>query len=109
MASLRNLHGMQRVRHLVVTGGSAGGTSTLLHTDLLGKLADAEDVVGMPDAGAFRVFSDSSSSLSTSATPPCCAWSDIVQLHNSTGYLNAKCVAAQRNLTATIANGSSTA
>lgn len=114
MASLRDLHGMQHVRHLIVTGGSAGGTSTFLHTDLLGQLAGAEDVVGMPDAGAFRVLpgADQPSSHSTSTgaaaavAPPCCAWSDIVQLHNSTGYLNAKCVAAQEASAAAAASAS---
>ena len=85
IASLKKRHGMKHVRHLVVTGGSAGGLSTFLHTDLLGQLAGAQDVVGMPDAGAFRVL----------PPPACCAWADIVALHNATGALNPKCVATE--------------
>jgi hypothetical protein len=87
VASLQRIHGMVGVRHLVVTGGSAGGLSTFLHTDLLGRLVGAKTVVGMPDAGAFRVV-----------TPGCCAWADIVQLHNSTGALNQQCVEAQNKV-----------
>ena len=48
---------------LVVTGGSAGGTSTFLHTDTIGTVVEARHTVGMPDAGAFRVVPDG-----------CCDW-----------------------------------
>lgn len=72
VASLKRDHSMRRVKRLVVTGGSAGGTSTFLHTDHLAELTGAELSVGLPDAGAFRVM----------APPACCAWSDIVTLHS---------------------------
>lgn len=72
VASLKRDFGMRHVRRLVVTGGSAGGTSTFLHTDHLARLTSAEFAVGLPDAGAFRVM----------APPACCAWQDIVTLHS---------------------------
>ena len=72
VASLKQNHGMKTVSKLIVTGGSAGGTSTFLHTDHLAELTGAQHTVGMPDAGAFRVM----------APPSCCAWADIVTLHS---------------------------
>ena len=63
---------------------TAKGLSTFIHTDEMGAIAGAASTVGMPDAGAFRVV-----------TPGCCSWENTVELHNSTGALNAKCTAAQ--------------
>ena len=85
LAALKDEYGMASgVRNLVVTGGSAGGTSTFLHVDTLGRLAGAELTVGMPDAGAFRVL----------PSPACCDWETIVSTHNSTGSLDSRCLEA---------------
>lgn len=74
---------MKAVGSLVITGGSAGGTSVFLHVDTFANLTGAALTVGMPDAGAFRVLD----------APACCAWSDIVTLHNSIGALPTACTA----------------
>lgn len=88
--------------------GSAGGTSTFLHTDTIGAVTKARHVVGMPDAGAFRVIANE-----------CCQWvktelhstmislyhcpylsqADTVALHNSTGALSKTCTSAQSSPT----------
>ena len=77
VASLQQNHGMSTVNNLIVTGGSAGGTSTFLHTDHLAELTRARHTVGLPDAGAFRVMQP----------PACCAWEDIVSLHSELQYV----------------------
>jgi hypothetical protein len=79
---------MENVRSLVITGGSAGGTSVFLHVDTFAELTRAELTVGMPDAGAFRVMS------APEYPGACCAWSDIMTLHNSTEALPKDCTAA---------------
>ena len=50
----------------------------------IGAAVGARHTVGLPDAGAFRVVDP----------PGCCDWAGIVALHNATGALDAKCVAA---------------
>jgi hypothetical protein len=77
VASLQQNCGMNTVDKLIVTGGSAGGTSTFLHTDHLAELTRASHTVGLPDAGAFRVMQP----------PSCCAWEDIVALHSELKYM----------------------
>ena len=42
-----------RVAEVLVTGGSAGGMSTVLHVDRIGALAGAARVAGVPQAGFF--------------------------------------------------------
>jgi hypothetical protein len=45
-----------RVAEGLVTGGSAGGMSTVLHVDRIGALAGAARVAGMPQAGFFAEY-----------------------------------------------------
>lgn len=48
--------GQLPVRELIVTGGSAGGLSTIIHVDEIKALLNAEAVVGMPVAGERAGF-----------------------------------------------------
>ena len=53
LQSLKRDYGMVNVDNFVITGGSAGGLSTFIHTDELGALAGARATVGMPDASKY--------------------------------------------------------
>lgn len=44
-------NGKTPLRELVVTGGSAGGLSTIIHVDEIAEILGAESVVGVPQAG----------------------------------------------------------
>ena len=67
---------MVAVDRLVVTWGSAGGTSTFVHVDAIAAAVGARHTVGMPDAGAFRVVSHGEQ------PGPCCNWTGIVACGN---------------------------
>jgi Pectinacetylesterase len=46
-------YNLTNVNQLVVTGGSAGGLSTILHVDRIAKMFNANVVGGLPQAGYF--------------------------------------------------------
>ena len=60
--SLRQKHGLGAATDVVISGCSAGGLATFLHTDqwcdALGKTAPVVKCVGMPDSGFFLDFED---------------------------------------------------
>ena len=57
LTDLLALHGMDQVKSLVLTGGSAGGLSTFLHLDHVADrvhaISPTAEVVGKPDCGFF--------------------------------------------------------
>ena len=58
IARLRARHGLDDAEEIVLTGGSAGGLSTILHVDRLRSLLKPDSsgvrIVGMPNAGFFK-------------------------------------------------------
>jgi hypothetical protein len=82
---------------VVVTGGSAGGLSTTLHVDAIGRALGAASTVGLPQCGWFPQW-DAPCAGPSGAGGMCNATGDFysaVALHNATGALSAACRGAQ--------------
>lgn len=98
LADFRARFGVAAPAEVVVSGGSAGGLSTILHVDAIGAALGARSVVGVPQCGWFPFWDAPCAGPTMTASAMCNATGDfraLVAQQNASGALAAGCRAAQ--------------
>ena len=98
LADFQARFGVAAPAEVVVSGGSAGGLSTILHVDAIGAALGARSVVGVPQCGWFPFWDAPCAGPTMTTSAMCNATGDfraLVAQQNASGALAAGCRAAQ--------------